>query len=622
MKYSFPGSNPLLTLVPTTLFLPHPPQEGKQKLPCGAKWGIDLGTRMGHWTPHTYWFPGRTAPEWIGLRTRRFEVPEFVRRTRLFWTGRHTSRSADDLGLEQGLEWLIFVAFGLTMANRAMLLYLLLLALPGLVHFSSSTATESQKSRPGIASEDCHLFPWLRGIFDFKCFRFVSEILRTILWISKATANIFRSIVTTVLETCLEIVSNVFTGVKQIIKFVEFVGYCVRLLLRANYNFVSYLLTSLQELLEMLVEGLRKLFEGVLSVLVTFFQSIIRLLHDIVMSIPTAFELGLRGMKSTKEVASAVLHSSYVGWKYILTVPGSTLLSVITTTRAVLECLFISILNTIGLVAELMLNSILHALQFMTDLFVALYLTLFTAGESTVHGLRYLSHGIGSLVATTGQLVLTLIETVMEGSIFLVRATFGQIHQLFISCGWLIVTAVAYVWSGICLFHTTVLGLLQRCSQGLVLLVKTSIHYTPGGGWTLTSVISASLAIIGWYLAFGVNPMTYIFEMIERLLLSATVVLSLRPRSPVPDEASVREQRLPRATNKKTDDLRAELDQERDRHLCVVCQDQPKNMIVMPCRHLCLCAGCSRELLRVRQWRGSMCPLCRGRITKILEVYI
>ena len=57
----------------------------------------------------------------------------------------------------------------------------------------------------------------------------------------------------------------------------------------------------------------------------------------------------------------------------------------------------------------------------------------------------------------------------------------------------------------------------------------------------------------------------------------------------------------------------AEQDQ---RAACIVCQDRPTCMIVLPCRHVCLCEVCSR-LPELR-----LCPLCREAIDSSLRVYL
>jgi hypothetical protein len=45
---------------------------------------------------------------------------------------------------------------------------------------------------------------------------------------------------------------------------------------------------------------------------------------------------------------------------------------------------------------------------------------------------------------------------------------------------------------------------------------------------------------------------------------------------------------------------------------CVVCMDAPKNRVVLPCMHMCVCEACA-QLLR--------CPLCRGPIERISQLF-
>lgn len=52
---------------------------------------------------------------------------------------------------------------------------------------------------------------------------------------------------------------------------------------------------------------------------------------------------------------------------------------------------------------------------------------------------------------------------------------------------------------------------------------------------------------------------------------------------------------------------------------CVVCMAQSRNVVVMPCRHLCLCKECSLQLVLLLEDR---CPVCRHNITSFLSVYV
>eukprot|EP00992_Anisonema_acinus_P013780 TRINITY_DN8921_c0_g1_i2.p2 TRINITY_DN8921_c0_g1~~TRINITY_DN8921_c0_g1_i2.p2 ORF type:complete len:162 (-),score=47.17 TRINITY_DN8921_c0_g1_i2:149-580(-) len=46
---------------------------------------------------------------------------------------------------------------------------------------------------------------------------------------------------------------------------------------------------------------------------------------------------------------------------------------------------------------------------------------------------------------------------------------------------------------------------------------------------------------------------------------------------------------------------------------CTVCLAEPRAVVLLPCRHLCACAGCAPRL--------AACPLCRGAVAARLEVY-
>ena len=54
---------------------------------------------------------------------------------------------------------------------------------------------------------------------------------------------------------------------------------------------------------------------------------------------------------------------------------------------------------------------------------------------------------------------------------------------------------------------------------------------------------------------------------------------------------------------------------------CVVCQDSVKSVVLLPCRHLCLCMGCLEVFMRRMRYQ-RICPLCRERIENYMEVYM
>jgi len=65
-------------------------------------------------------------------------------------------------------------------------------------------------------------------------------------------------------------------------------------------------------------------------------------------------------------------------------------------------------------------------------------------------------------------------------------------------------------------------------------------------------------------------------------------------------------------------------DEERDLpdwQRCVVCLVRNREVIVLPCGHVCLCADCM-VLINQQNVRQRNCPMCRHRIEQIARAYV
>ncbi|WZZ90780.1 hypothetical protein YC2023_119359 [Brassica napus] len=65
------------------------------------------------------------------------------------------------------------------------------------------------------------------------------------------------------------------------------------------------------------------------------------------------------------------------------------------------------------------------------------------------------------------------------------------------------------------------------------------------------------------------------------------------------------------------DDVASGLEDSGDKE-CVICLTEPKDTAVMPCRHLCLCSDCAKEL----RFQSNKCPICRQPFDELLMIKV
>ena len=52
---------------------------------------------------------------------------------------------------------------------------------------------------------------------------------------------------------------------------------------------------------------------------------------------------------------------------------------------------------------------------------------------------------------------------------------------------------------------------------------------------------------------------------------------------------------------------------------CIICFDERVDVLVIPCRHLCLGLECA-QLIRNQQKKNKECPICRTKIEKFIRI--
>lgn len=74
----------------------------------------------------------------------------------------------------------------------------------------------------------------------------------------------------------------------------------------------------------------------------------------------------------------------------------------------------------------------------------------------------------------------------------------------------------------------------------------------------------------------------------------------------------------PGGTEDVEDLLMREVEREREDKLCVICVDKEKCIMILPCRHLCVCQEC---VVMLRAHR-NICPICRKEVKQMIKAYL
>ena len=79
-------------------------------------------------------------------------------------------------------------------------------------------------------------------------------------------------------------------------------------------------------------------------------------------------------------------------------------------------------------------------------------------------------------------------------------------------------------------------------------------------------------------------------------------------------EKSIRDFSL--AEQEDCDDDENEYRENKSNSTCVVCFEAPKCILLMPCKHLCLCENCS-ERIEIKN-----CPICRNTVKNKIKIFV
>ena len=273
--------------------------------------------------------------------------------------------------------------------------------------------------------------------------------------------------------------------------------------------------------------------------------------------------------------------------------------------------------------------------------------TLITCSTSIYNQLipfsKWLLHGIQALLCAIGQNTLTVLNTIFRaiGETFstLIMCSSSVCNQLTLFSKWLLysIQALLFVfgenmlnvlntifWATSVIFSPFITELGRRyikCIETLPNVASLALHYSLNiGRWTVMV-----LALVGSFLihcCVGVNVFSMTFKLLKTLLQGVLAFFTSFQVTSLPRQEKTTDEHKEPGHLPKDDmylALMAQLEREREQNLCIVCQTEMKNIVLMPCRHMCMCKNCCKQLMEVYGKRS--CPLCCQSIASTLEIY-
>lgn len=245
------------------------------------------------------------------------------------------------------------------------------------------------------------------------------------------------------------------------------------------------------------------------------------------------------------------------------------------------------------------LQALLQGLAFVKNGVLSVFYSIYSVLSATVHWCL-------SLVVQTFTELTNVVLSVIGG----VSEVFAFIKRLLILFGsgvWFLVTLIPLSVVSFFIYSTYCLGLLLHEAKHLTtaLLNKIISIYE-----FVTDVPLESLA----GLAVGVC-LVYIFVQFHVVLYQFLghkfrVFMEIARRKVVSLQWSF---------HRNQDDRQSETEEDvSEENYCIICQERVKNVLLLPCKHVCVCSYCEVKLNRY----GNRCPVCRTNVHRTMKVFI
>ncbi|KAL1517045.1 hypothetical protein ABEB36_000861 [Hypothenemus hampei] len=252
---------------------------------------------------------------------------------------------------------------------------------------------------------------------------------------------------------------------------------------------------------------------------------------------------------------------------------------------------------------------------FLTDVavfieqLVKVVLSILEAFNKIIYGIN---NPINTIISGLKLIPMSIIAGITN-VLNLITGLLSFIRTFFILLGsgvWFLVLSIPLVAYNVILTTATI---IKTCYEDILNLLymalMTAVHFV------LDVPIESFFGLITFVLLYLIVKQT-------RLLITSRVNLLKRKlrnwyRLFVQPRPQPRRERQPVASRQPIHrDKKEGVFQEQDKY-CVICQERLKCVLLLPCKHICLCQECQEEL----RYYHEMCPICRTNIESTMRVY-
>lgn len=250
---------------------------------------------------------------------------------------------------------------------------------------------------------------------------------------------------------------------------------------------------------------------------------------------------------------------------------------------------------------------ILDGLTLLTEHLYTGVLTIVETANAVIRGMVL---SVFYIFNTVNNIVLSVAGTIIELFAFLKRVLI-----LFGSGMWFLITLIPFsiVYWVVC--STYYLGLLFKEINNIVSTLKTeTISLTLNIYEFVTDVpiesligLSILMCLVYLLLQFHVALYQFLHQKLITFVELTRSAFTLRHSL-----------NITAGSQEAADSTDSEQDEEFENNYCVICHERGKSILLLPCKHVCLCPYC-QQTFRNYDYK---CPICRTPVQKTMRVYI